>query len=277
MFNNCMEALGPRITSSGAAAEAVSSYPSCEESCEYKRRYLQEPVFDERGFGIYDTYKSQVEEPDSTCQVMCWNTEAQTGAVGSNNVMVGDNFFNYSMPVPPINRMGTDMMVAGGLLCITFVSCFTTCFKGRTKAKVMSAAEQKAKWEAEAAGDAAAGNGVNKIKQAIADATAVDLVHTKVKKSAVRVVPTVGDPAVDHLPLTMKSKRTLAGLHRKRGIATLPPIEGAKHNRDGTLAGMNEEEDDDRVVPEEEEPETAAEVAALALAERKRVSVVECL
>ena len=269
-----MENLGPKL---GAGEElAVAPYPTCEEACARVQKWLQPPTIEDgTGFGIYDVYKTTQTEVPSTCKAMCWNTVENTGSLGNNNVQVAGKFFNHSMPIPTVSKTGIDMLIAGGLTCIAFVGCFTTCFKGRTKKKVLTAAEQKAKWEAAAKANTEGGAGVNKIKQAIADMTQAEIIPTESKgprgKSA-RVAPTVGDPSVDHLQISMKGKRVLADLHRKRGGLMLPPIDGntgAPHDDLG--------DDEEIVVPEEEEPETAAERAERAAAERKRNSITELL
>ena len=273
VFNNCMRVLGPQITNNGAET-AVASYPACEEACAYAQKWLQPPVYDERGNGQYDVYATTATPVASTCKAMCWNTEAETGQLGNNNVMVAGNNYNHSMPIPAVSSGGINTMVSGGLLCIAFVGCFTTCFKGRTKAKVMTAAEQKAKWEAAAKADAGVGQGVNKMKQAIADATQADVAverggRQKIRPSSkARVVPSTGDLAVDHLPISMKSKHGLARLHRKRENPTLPPIaRGAPR-----LPPIKDKDGDS-----DEQPETAADVRELACAERKKRETIMCL
>ena len=224
---------------------------------------------------------------------MCWNTYSVTGDVGGNTVGVGGNFYNHSIAVPPISTSGTALFVTGGLCCIGFVGCFTTCFKGRTKHQPLTMSEQRAQWQARRKKAAAEGQVVSKLELEIASMAQEEMGVKMVARSAqavskVRVLPTVGEPAVDHLHLSMKSKHGLMRLHKKRGMDRTgdlpphrpPPVEQEEGGANGgDDAGLSADEVWELKDAEEElDPDVAAfaeEAREWAAARRKRFSLCE--
>ena len=264
VWHNCMAELGP-----------TEPYPNCDAGCKHVPKWMEPPVTDDSGRGIYDVFRTTQFEPDASsvqCKAMCWNAQAQTNDVGGNSVGVAGGFYNHSMATPPISAGGTSCFVLGLLGCVSLVGCFTTCFKGHAKHRPLSMAEQRAEWAAKKRKAEDSGKVMTKLEIELAGAAAGAEGGTPSKLSgSVRVVPTADDPATEHLELSMKTKHGLQRLRQKRGYdrtGDLPPHRppaddepsgGLSANEEWELKAMEEDHDPDAAAFADEAREWAAQ------------------